>query len=135
MDARFEDMAARYIEEFPALYHVSATGFGDHRHDTALDEVGPAARERSAAFIKHYLAELDAFDPAQLSRANQVDYASMNQRLLGQRWRLEQFPRLFTQIRETLVPALVPKIHTETAIRQSHGVEDRNHKRGFSQVR
>jgi len=29
MDARFEAMAARYIEEFPALSPVSATGLGD----------------------------------------------------------------------------------------------------------
>ena len=43
MDARFEAIAARYIEEFPALSPVSATGLGDHRYDTALDEVSGGA--------------------------------------------------------------------------------------------
>lgn len=36
--------------------------------------------------------------------------------------RLEQFPKLYRQIRETLVPARVPRIHAETAIKQNRGV-------------
>jgi hypothetical protein len=43
MGARFEAMVARYIEEFPALSPASATGLGDHRYDTALDEVVDSA--------------------------------------------------------------------------------------------
>src|SRR5262249_37691183 len=36
--------------------------------------------------------------------------------------RLEQYPRLFKQIRETLNPTRVPPVHAETAIKQNKGV-------------
>jgi hypothetical protein len=36
--------------------------------------------------------------------------------------RLEQFPRLFRQIRDTLDPQRVPKVHAETAVKQNRGV-------------
>lgn len=50
------------------------------------------------------------------------DYAPVSQRLESVAARLEQYPRLFQQIRETLEPARVPPIHAETAIKQSRGV-------------
>ena len=36
--------------------------------------------------------------------------------------RLEQFPRMYAQIRETIIPERVPKIHAETAVKQNKGV-------------
>lgn len=36
--------------------------------------------------------------------------------------RLEAFPRMLVQVRETLDPARVPKIHAETAVKQNRGV-------------
>ena len=36
--------------------------------------------------------------------------------------RLEEFPRLYRQIRESLQPSRVPRIHAETAIKQNRGV-------------
>jgi uncharacterized protein (DUF885 family) len=50
------------------------------------------------------------------------DFASLEQRLGHVADRLEQFPRLYRQIRETLDPARVPKIHAETAVKQNPGV-------------
>ena len=50
------------------------------------------------------------------------DYAPVEERLLHAAARLEQFPRLFEEIRATLEPARVPKVHAETAISQNSGV-------------
>ena len=36
--------------------------------------------------------------------------------------RLEQFPRMYDQVRKTIVPEKVPKIHAETAVKQNKGV-------------
>lgn len=50
------------------------------------------------------------------------DFAPLPQRLKSVADRLEQLPRLFEQIRGALVPARVPKIHAETAIKQNRGL-------------
>lgn len=50
------------------------------------------------------------------------DFAPIETRLKCAADRLEQFPRLFEQVRATLKPALVPKIHAETAVKQNKGV-------------
>jgi len=50
------------------------------------------------------------------------EFAPLSTRLGTVADRLEQYPRLFTQIRQTLDPRRVPKIHAETAIKQNRGV-------------
>jgi uncharacterized protein (DUF885 family) len=50
------------------------------------------------------------------------DFAPLEERLNCAASRLEQFPRLFAQIRATLQPARVPKIHAETAVDQNRGI-------------
>jgi len=50
------------------------------------------------------------------------EFAPLEQRLVSVAYRLEQYPRLFTQIRETLDPSRVPPVHAETAIKQNRGV-------------
>ncbi len=50
------------------------------------------------------------------------DFAPLDTRLKHVADRLEQFPRLFKQIRDTLQPDRVPKIHAETAVKQNRGV-------------
>ena len=49
------------------------------------------------------------------------DYAPLEERLVHVSARLEQFPRLFEEIRATLVPERVPQIHAETAVSQNPG--------------
>ena len=49
------------------------------------------------------------------------DYAPLEERLVHVSARLEQFPRLFEEIRATLVPERVPQIHAETAVSQNRG--------------
>jgi uncharacterized protein (DUF885 family) len=164
-DHQFEQLAARYLDEFPALSPVSATSLGDHRFDSQLDMVSKEARAQKRAFCNKYLEQLRKIKPAQLRRENQVDYTLLKHNLESRLWhletlqewawnpivytrlsggaiyslmardyapltkrlehvadRLEQFPRLFRQIRATLDPKRVPQIHAETAVKQNRGV-------------
>jgi uncharacterized protein (DUF885 family) len=165
MDKRFEELANRYLDEFPALSPVGATTLGDHRFDRELDQVSEQARSKSRSFYADFLNRLDRIDRDQLSRPNQVDYQSLRHHLHKRQWqldelqewawnplvytqlaggsiyglvarefapmeqrlasvsrRLEQFPRLYQQIRATLDPQRVPSVHAETAVKQNRGV-------------
>ena len=164
-DQAFNKLARDFVNEFPALNPVDATALGDHRFDSRLNEVSPAARAKQRDFYRGYLNRLEEIDSGKLSRPNQVDYALLKHELEGNLWaldelqewawnplvytrlagsaiynlmarefaplpkrlqhvtqRLEQFPRLFPQIRSTLKPGRVPRIHAETAIKQNRGV-------------
>ncbi len=50
------------------------------------------------------------------------DFAPIEKRLMHAADRLRQFPRLFSQIRATLIPDRVPRIHAQTAVEQNSGV-------------
>jgi len=50
------------------------------------------------------------------------EFAPLPIRLASVTERLEQFPRLYGQIRATLQPARVPRVHAETAVAQNRGV-------------
>lgn len=50
------------------------------------------------------------------------DFAPLPDRLRDIEARLTQLPRFLAQVRESLVPAKVPKIHAETAIKQNPGI-------------
>lgn len=50
------------------------------------------------------------------------EFAPIENRLINVAARLEQYPRLFAQIRKTLEPKRVPRVHAETAIKQNRGV-------------
>jgi uncharacterized protein (DUF885 family) len=50
------------------------------------------------------------------------DFAPLPQRLRDVGARLSELPRLLAQVRESLDPALVPRVHAETAVKQNSGV-------------
>jgi uncharacterized protein (DUF885 family) len=50
------------------------------------------------------------------------DFAPLPARLHSVSGRLSELPRLLSQVRESLDPALVPRIHAETAVKQNSGV-------------
>ena len=54
---QWEELAARFLDEMPALSPVGATSMGDHRFDGQLDEVSAEARRSEAGFIRRYQAE------------------------------------------------------------------------------
>ena len=89
MDATFEELGRRYVEEVTALSPVSATFLGDHRYDGQLDEVTEEARQRRAAFNRRYLEELERIPKDRLSRANRIDAAILEHKLRAGLWHLE----------------------------------------------
>lgn len=50
------------------------------------------------------------------------EFAPREERLEDVAKRLESFPRVLAQVRDTLVPARVPSVHAETAAKQNRGV-------------
>ena len=165
MDARFAELSKKFLDEYPALSPVGATGLGDHRFDAELDQVSPEARAKEKAFYERWIADLRKIDRDQLTRDHQVDltlllrklqndlwsleelrewewnpinytqlaggsiyslmareFAPVEKRLVSVAARLEQLPRLYKQVRETLKPERVPPIHAETAVKQNRGI-------------
>ncbi|MFN9373573.1 MAG: DUF885 domain-containing protein [Planctomycetaceae bacterium] len=104
VERRFEELGARYIEQFPALSPVGATVLGDHRYDSQLDDVSPASRAKAVQLYRGVLTELQAIDRRQLSRPLQVDYEILRQSLEADLWRLETLqewawnPLLYTEL-------------------------------------
>jgi uncharacterized protein (DUF885 family) len=89
-DARFDQLAARYVDEVTAYSPVGATHLGDHRHDAVLDDVSPEARQGKAAFCRAVLDELANIPRGGFSRANQVDAAMLEHRLRSEIWHIEE---------------------------------------------
>lgn len=164
-DMAFETISQRYLDQMTALTPVNATALGDHRFDDQLDDVSVAGYDRRAALAHELLMQVQALDPAELSRANQVDARLLTSELEYQIWRIEKLaewrwnpliyteiagnsvyllmvrdfaplpdrlrnvgarlatlPRFLERVRQSLVPARVPKIHAETAIKQNAGI-------------
>ena len=80
-DQQFEQLAAQYVDQFPALSPVSATQLGDHRFDSELNELTERARNKSLTFHRDFLKRVNAIDARQLARANQVDHALLEHEL------------------------------------------------------
>lgn len=164
-DVSFEAISKRYLNEMMALTPVNATSLGDHRFDTQLDDVSAVGYQKRTALAHELLAQTQALDIRQLSRANQVDAKLLENELEYQIWRVEQLaewrwnpllytelagdsiygllsrdfapfpdrlrhaaarlaelPRFLEQVRASLIPARVPGIHAETAVKQNSGV-------------
>jgi hypothetical protein len=58
-DKEFSLLAVRYMDEYPALSPVGATGLGDHRFDQRLDDVSDEARAKKLGFYTRVLEQLD----------------------------------------------------------------------------
>ena len=77
MDAQFDKLAARFVDESPALSPIGATTLGDHRYDHLLDDVSEAARTRERTFCQRYLDELAKLDRNQLRAGQQVGLSTV----------------------------------------------------------
>ncbi|MET0273172.1 MAG: DUF885 domain-containing protein [Phenylobacterium sp.] len=85
-DARFARLAARYIDELAKGSPVGATGLGDHRFDSEIDDLSAAGRARRRHVTETLLKEAEAIPAARLSRDNQVDLALLRNQLRYDRW-------------------------------------------------
>jgi len=88
-DRQFEALGKRYLEEGLKLAPIAATAIGDHRWDHEIGDFTPKGFADGAAFSKRMLADLERIPRAQLSRANQVDAAILENQLRGDIWTTE----------------------------------------------
>jgi len=88
-DRAFEMLAANWIDRGMQFSPASATSIGDHRYDDRIDDVSAAGRAAGLRFTRDTLAALQRIDRAELSRANQVDYAIFENTLNAQIWQTE----------------------------------------------
>ena len=127
---QWEELAARFLVEMPALSPVGATSMGDHRFDGQLDEVSAEARRSEAGFIRRYQAGMAAIDRQQLDRAHQVDYTLLEHELASSLWTLEELqpwawnPLTYTQLAGGAIYSLVAREFAPLPERLSH-VADR----------
>ena len=85
-DARFADLAKRYLDGTFRFSPVTATQTGDHRFDAELDDMSAAGRKANADFYRGILEELGRIDRTKLSRENQVDAAILDNALRYSLW-------------------------------------------------
>lgn len=88
-DRAFEALSRRYLDRSMRLSPISATAIGDHRFDTRIDDVSAAGRAAGLRFAQSTLRALLAIDRTQLSRANQVDAAILENTLRAGIWQTE----------------------------------------------
>jgi len=114
-DMSFEAISKRYLDEMMALTPVNATALGDHRFDDRLDDVSAAGYQKRALLAHELLAEVQALDAGQLSRANQVDARLLENELEYQAWRVEHLaewrwnPLLYTELEGDSVYGLLSR--------------------------
>ncbi len=103
-DARFEALGRRFVDEFGRYSPVAATQLGDHRYDGEIEDLSATGRARTLAWNKELLGQLQGIDRAQLSRANQVDAAMLDNQLRYSIWTEERLrnwswdPQVYTQL-------------------------------------
>ncbi len=85
-DARFADIAKRWLESYLSLQPVGATQTGEHRFDSEIDDMSPAGRAVRLQAWQAALAELTALDRSRLTRDNQVDAAILTNQLKHDIW-------------------------------------------------
>ena len=126
MNERFDELAERYVREFPVLSPVSATMLGDHRFDDRLDDVSVEAGAEETAFCRQYLSELGQIDRDALSRASQVDFSLLDHQLRARLWRLERLqervwnPLIYTRLSGGAVYGLMAREFAPLRKRLNH---------------
>ena len=86
-EADLQSFFKHYLDERFALHPSEATALGDHRFDDRLDDLSPAALERSLEHLKKTRARLHKeIDPKKLSRDAQVDFEILDHELGASIW-------------------------------------------------
>ncbi len=82
-NARFAQVAAKYLREFPTFSPVGASSMGDHRFDGEMDDVSVATRKKKIAYLRGLETRLLTFAPEKLSLQNRIDHAMLLSRTRG----------------------------------------------------
>lgn len=73
-DAGFEELARKFVDEYPAFSPVNATCLGDHRHDSLIEEISTEAFERKNMYLRNLEVTLYEFEYDKLSVRNRIDH-------------------------------------------------------------
>ncbi len=87
--AAFAALSRTTVDSWFALSPVYATQMGEHRHDSELNDLSAAGRQKSLQATRAALAELAKIDRSKLSREDQVDAAILANQLQYDAWREE----------------------------------------------
>ena len=88
-DRRFQALGKHWLDESLRLNPVGATATGEHRYDSEIGDFGPEGRAARLKLAKDTLAGIEATPRAQLTRANQVDAAMLENQVRGDIWQIE----------------------------------------------
>ena len=94
VDATLQNLFRRYLDERFAMHPLEATQLGDHRFDHLLDDLSPAALERSLEHLKKTRARLPKeISRKQLSRDGQIDFEIFDHELEAAIWSRQNLNR------------------------------------------
>ncbi len=90
-DSPLESFFRRYLDERFALHPTEATALGDHRFDDRMDDLSPAALEKSLAHLKQSRTRLHKeIERSKLSADERIDFDIFNHELEASIWLREQ---------------------------------------------
>jgi len=78
---RFISLADNYVQQFIAMNPEYATGLGDHRYDSLLNDYSIEGVAKDKAFSRAYLDSLAMIDMNELDPVNRIDYKIMKFKL------------------------------------------------------
>ena len=114
-DENFTALTTSYLDEFPRLAPVAATQLGDHRYDSKLDDVSETAQLERVQFAERYLTSLAGIPRTQMSRANQIDAALLENQLRYDLWQVQQLeewrwnPLIYTSLAGNSIYSLLAR--------------------------
>jgi uncharacterized protein (DUF885 family) len=88
-DRAFNALSRRWLDQTLRTGPIGATQFGDHRFDRNLDDVSATGRDATLRLTRQALDALGRINRTQLSRANQVDAALLENNLRATLWAYE----------------------------------------------
>jgi uncharacterized protein (DUF885 family) len=88
-NARFEALAARYVQDLLENHPEAATHLGEHKNDARLDDRSRAGREKEMATVHATLAQLETIPLLQLSPENSIDARILANRLQASLYQTE----------------------------------------------
>jgi len=90
-DSPLESFFRRYLDERFALHPAEATALGDHRFDDRMDDLSPAALEKSLAYLKQSRARLHKeIERSKLPADERINFDIFNHELEASIWLREQ---------------------------------------------
>ena len=90
-DSPLESFFRRYLDERFALHPTEATALGDHRFDDRMDDLSPAALEKSLAHLKQSRTRLHKeIERSKLSADERINFDIFNHELEASIWLREQ---------------------------------------------